>query len=66
MSFPIANVTGKIKTAKALLCVRKDGSEFWVPLSQIEAGSEVSDKGQTGTIIITDFIAEARGLNRTA
>jgi hypothetical protein len=54
----------KQATNKALLC-EIEGDEYWIPLSQIRHGGDVtpdSGKGDEGTIIMTQWIAEQKGL----
>lgn len=51
----------KAETDKALLCVI-DGEEHWVPKSQIHDDSPVYKKGQSGTLIVTAWWANKRGL----
>ena len=52
----------KRATAKALLC-DIDGRDYWIPKSQIiEAESEVNDQDDEGTLVMTQWIAEQKGL----
>jgi len=39
-----------------------DGEEIWIPRSQIEDDSEVVEKGDEGTLIISGWLAEQEGL----
>jgi len=39
-----------------------DGDEHWIPDSQVHDDSEVYQKGDEGTLIITKYIAKKRGL----
>lgn len=55
------DVTCKAETDKALLC-DIDGEEIWIPLSQVDDSSEVQSKGDEGTLIITKWCAEQKGL----
>lgn len=48
-------------TDKAIL-VDIDGDEHWIPQSQVHEDSEVYRQGQTGTLVITQWIAKQRGL----
>lgn len=50
-------VTATKGTAKAILVKLADGTTRWVPRSQIDRGSEVSDEGDTGTLLITEWLA---------
>lgn len=61
MSVRIEDVYAKKKTAKALICVI-DGDEYIIPDSQIDEDSEVWQEGQTGDLVITDWIAEKKRL----
>lgn len=45
----------------ALLCLI-EGEEIWIPKSQITDDSEVYKIGTEGTLVITDWIAEKKGL----
>lgn len=55
------NVVVKAETDKAILCVI-DGDEHWIPKSQIDEDSEVYASGTEGTLVITDWIAQQKGL----
>jgi len=57
----IEGVFVKAETAKALLCVI-DGKEHWIPQSQIDDDSEVWQKDDEGTLIISEWIATEKGL----
>ena len=48
-------------TERALLC-RIDGSEHWVPQSQIHDDSEVYEKGGEGKLVVMRWWAEKNGL----
>ena len=48
-------------TAKALLVLIED-EEVWIPVSQITDDSEVWQEGQEGLLVITEWIAEQKGL----
>lgn len=45
----------------ALLCLI-DGEEIWIPKSQITDDSEVYETGTEGTLVVTEWIAEQKGL----
>lgn len=49
------------ETDKALLCVI-DGKPVWLPKSQIDDESEVFAEGDTGTLVISEWIAGEKGL----
>ncbi len=49
-------------TDKAVLCELDDGTQHWVPQSQIHEDSEVWKRGDTGTLVVTQWWAEKQGL----
>lgn len=49
------------ETDEAIL-VEIDGDQHWIPQSQVNDDSEVWSKGDEGTLIITRWIAEKKGL----
>jgi len=50
----------KHETDSALLvCVQETGEEVWLPLSQIES---VHHTKPTATVVVSDWIAEKKGL----
>jgi hypothetical protein len=51
----------KRQTDKAVL-VEADGVEAWIPQSQIHDDSEVWKEGDEGTLVIPEWLAEAKGL----
>lgn len=55
------NVTVKIETEKALLCIIND-AEVWIPKSQIDDDSEVYKKDTEGKLIVTEWIAKQKDL----
>jgi hypothetical protein len=55
------DVTCTHATPKAIL-VTIDGEQHWLPQSQVHDDSEVYKKGDHGTLIITRWIAQQRGL----
>lgn len=57
----ITGVICKKETEKALL-VDIDGEEHWLPKSQIHDDSEVYAEGGEGVLVITEWIAEQKGL----
>lgn len=57
----IDGVVCKHETDAALLCVI-DGDEHWIPKSQIDDDSEVYEKDGEGTLVVTQWIAEQKGL----
>lgn len=52
----------KVETDRALLCVFDDGSEEWIPKSQIQEDSQVHEKGDVGEIAIPRWLASEKGL----
>ena len=52
--------TRKRETAAAVLVIDDDGEEIWFPLSQVD--SMHFDKNSKGTIVVTDWIANQKGL----
>ncbi len=50
-----------VVTPKALKCVF-NGGEHWIARSQISEESEVREKGDSGTLIISRWLAEKAGL----
>ena len=55
------DVTSTSDTPLALYCYI-EGKSVWIPKSQIHDDSEVYRKNQTGTLIISRWIAEQKGL----
>lgn len=49
------------ETKDAILCVI-DGKSIWIPKSQVHDDSEVYKDGDSGTLVITQWIAEQKGL----
>lgn len=49
------------ETDAALLC-DIDGSEEWIPKSQIDRDSEVQSEDDYGDLVVSRWIAERRGL----
>jgi hypothetical protein len=56
------NVTVKLETAKALLCVFDDATEKWIPKSVIHDDSEVYKWGTEGTLVVKQWFAEQEEL----
>ena len=56
------HVTAIAATDKAVLCELDDGGQHWVPQSQIHEDSEVWKRGDTGTLVVTQWWAEKQGL----
>lgn len=54
-------VTAKKETEKALLCVIDD-EEHWIPKSHIHDDSEVYEEGQEGDLVVSEWIANEKGL----
>ena len=51
-----------IQETDAALLVSIDGEEHWIPKSQITDDSEVWKQGDVGTLVITEWIAQEKGL----
>jgi len=49
-------------TGQALLIEFDDGDAAWIPHSQIHDDSEVYQEGDTGTLVVTKWIAQKRDL----
>jgi hypothetical protein len=49
------------ETDSAILCVI-DGTNHWIPKSQISDDSEVYEMNTSGTLIITEWLAVEKGL----
>ena len=49
------------ETAKALLC-RINGTEHWVPKSQIDDDSEVYEEGGEGKLVVNMWWCERNGI----
>lgn len=47
---------------KAAILVVIDEVEHWIPKSQVDDDSEVYKKGDEGTLIISEWIAQEKGL----
>lgn len=54
--------TVAIRESPAALLCRIDGDNHWIPKSHIHDDSEVYKEGDTGTLIISEWIAKAKGL----
>lgn len=59
MSFTLPCVRSR-ETDNAVLVIDPDGERFWFPLSQVE--SMHFDKNESGSIVVSDWIAEQKGL----
>lgn len=57
----IDDVLCKASTAKAIL-VDIEGDEHWIPQTQVTYESEVWQKDDFGTLEITEWVAERKGL----
>ena len=54
-------VSVKVETDKAILVVIED-KEYWIPKSQIAEDSEVYAQDTAGTLIVSQWIAQQKGL----
>jgi hypothetical protein len=61
LSVSIDDVICKAATGKAILVVI-EGEEYWIPQSQVDDDSEVWEKDDEGTLVISDWIAEQKGI----
>jgi hypothetical protein len=50
------------ETAKAVLCEFPDGTQHWIPKSQIGPTSQVRVTGDAGALEVTDWCADVKGL----
>lgn len=50
------------KETDAAILVTIDGTEYWIPKSQISEDSEVYEEGGTGELVITEWIATEKGI----
>lgn len=50
-----------VETDKAIL-IWTDGEAFWIPKSQIDESSEVQGKGDSGTLLIPEWLAKEKGI----
>lgn len=64
MPVEIDDVRCMRESSEAILC-RIDGAEHWIPNSQVDEDSEVLGVGDIGTLIISDWIAEQKGIEGT-
>ena len=61
MAYQIEKAKCVSEREKAIL-IESPEYDGWIPQSQITADSEVWKEGQEGTLEITDWIAEQKGL----
>lgn len=54
-------VSSSAETTQAVLC-KIDGKDLWIPKSQIDDDSEVWENNQDGTLVVSQWIAEQKGL----
>jgi hypothetical protein len=59
VEFEVTNVLAA--TDLALLCVI-EGQEVWLPRSQLQDGTEVEDRGDSGTVVLPEWLAVEKGL----
>lgn len=57
----IKDVTVRRETTLALLCVI-EGEEYWIPKSQIDDDSEVYEMGTEGELVVSQWIADQKGI----
>lgn len=58
----LEDVVVLVETEAALLVRLEDGAETWIPLSHVDDDSPCYRKGDTGTLIVSAWIAEKKGL----
>jgi hypothetical protein len=51
-----------LRTTDMAVLFEIDGSEYWIPQSQIDDDSEVWEEGDEGTLVISKWIADQKGL----
>jgi hypothetical protein len=56
------DVVAKRQTDEALLCEIEEGDEIWIPRVQIDESSQVSEEGDEGTLVVSRWIADKKGL----
>lgn len=62
MAFEIENAKCIYEKGKAILVEAPDFDEpQWIPFSQVTDESEVYKPGMSGTLIVTDWLAEQEG-----
>lgn len=55
------DVECEAETDDAILCII-DGKQYWFPKSQVSDDSEVNKKGEEGTLVVSQWIAEQKDL----
>ena len=58
----IEDVCVKAESDKAILVQFDDLDEIWIPKSQLAERSEVKAEGDSGTLVISRWIAEQKGI----
>ena len=61
MAYEVEDVEVITETDGAILITSDDTGEVWVPKSQIEEESEVSEAGDEGPLVVTDGFARKQG-----
>lgn len=56
------DVTIIAETEKAVLCDFGSGIEYWIPQSHVDDESEIWHKGDEGVLVVSEWIAEQKGL----
>jgi len=62
MATNVGRVEAIHETDSALKVRMEDGKELWFPQDHIDDDSEVWNKGQEGNLVVSDWIAEEKGL----
>lgn len=61
MKVKFENITCKAESERAIL-VEIEGDEYWIPKSQVDDDSEVYAKDHSGELVISEWIAEQKGI----
>jgi hypothetical protein len=51
-----------LKETEAAILVEIEGEQHWIPQSCVTDASEVWKEGDEGTLVITDWIAQQKGI----
>lgn len=51
----------RVETSEADVIQAQGSREVWIPKSQIQEDSEVTEVGDSGTLIVSQWLAEERG-----
>ena len=59
--FEVEDIVCVRATGAALLCEGLRGEQFWIPVSQLDARSDVQTAGDMGSLIISEWLARQKG-----